>query len=155
MQEYLAARHVSNVTVMPIKQQLALMKKTFWNERYNFMWIMYIRINGLDSQTCIQFLYKSQSRADIDRLKLSNSIKSDKLKCLHLFQCFMEAKCKEVPNDMVFNDKIDFRSVQLLLHHISSLILYISKYSMQLRTLNLRNCHIGDVGMNMLDLFYC
>ena len=61
-------------------------------------------------------------------LKLSNKIKSDKLKCLHLFQCFMEAKSKEVPEEIssiFYNDKINFRGVPLLPHHISSLILNI------------------------------
>ena len=156
MQEYLAAFHISDVAVMPIEQQLLLMKRTFWNERYNFMWMMYVGINGMDLQTCVQFIYKSSSTG-INRFKLSCSVKSDKLKCLHLFQCFMEAKCEKVPNDIfsIFNDnKINLRSVQLLPHHISSLILYISKYSVQLQSLNLRDCHIGDIGMNILEHFF-
>ena len=101
MQEYLAAFHVSNVTVMPIEQQLLLMKRTFWNEKYNFMWMMYVGINGINSQTCVQFFYKSSS-IGVNKLKLSSSIKSDKLKCLHLFQCFMEAKCEKIPNDIFY-----------------------------------------------------
>ena len=156
MQEYLAAFHVSDVAVMPIEQQLLLMKRTFWNEKYNFMWMMYVGINGMDSQTCVQFIYKSSS-TNVNRFKLSSSIKSDKLKGLHLFQCFMEAKCEKVPNDIfsIFNsNKINLHSVELLPHHISSLILYISKYSVQLQSLNLRDCHIGDIGMNILEHFF-
>ena len=52
------------------------------------------------------------------------------------------------------NDKINFYDLPLLPYHISSLILYISKYSMQLQSLNLRDCHIGDVGMSILEHFF-
>ena len=156
MQEYLAALHVSNITVFPVERQLSLMKETFWNETYNFMWMMYAGINGINSQTLVRFLYRIQPGADDNRLKLSSKIKSDKLKCLYLFQCFMEAKCEEIPSEIsfMFNNKINFRSVQLLPHHISSLILYISKHSVQLQSLNLRDCHIGDIGMRMLEHFF-
>ena len=88
---------------------------------------------------------------------LSSSIQSDKLKCLHLFQCFMEAKSKTVPKEisLIFHyNEINFHGLRLLPHHISSLILYISKYSIQLKSLNLRDCHIGDIGMSMLEHYF-
>ena len=157
MQEFFAALHVSNT--IPCKQQLSLMKKTFWNSMYNYMWMMYVGINGINSQTFVQFLYKVPP-AGFDtsiKLKLSNGIKSDRLKCLHLFQCFMEARSKEVPKEISYifhNDDINFHGLRLLPQHITSLTLYISKYSMQLQSLNLRNCHIGDVGMRMLEHFF-
>ena len=155
MQEYLAALHVSNIA--PYEQQLSLMKDTFWNGMYSFMWMMYVGINGINSQTFLHFLYNAQPGADIMELTMSNDIKSDKLKCLYLFQCFMEAKSKNVPKEirLIFHDnKINFRGLQLLPHHISSLTLYISKYSMLLQSLNLRDCHIGDVGMSILEHYF-
>ena len=155
MQEYLAALHVS--CIAPYEQQLSLMKDTFWNGMYSFMWMMYVGINGINSQTFLQFLYNAQPGADIMELTMSSGIKSDKLKCLYLFQCFMEAKSKNVPKEisLIFhNNKINFRGLQLLPHHISSLTLYISKYSMQLQSLNLRDCHIGDVGMSILEHYF-
>ena len=155
MQEFLAALYVSNT--ISYKQQLSLMEKTFWSSTYNFMWMMYVGINGINSQTFIEFLYKSKPGADNQKLTLSKNVKLDKLKCLHLFQCFMEAKSKEVPNEissLFYNNKIDFHGLRLLPHHISSVTLYISKYSMQLQSLNLRNCHIGDVGMGILEHFF-
>ena len=154
MQEFLAALYVSNT--IAYKQQLSLMEKTFWSSMYNFMWMMYVGINGIDSQTFAEFLYKAEPGADNMKLTLSKNVKLDKLKCLHLFQCFMEAKSKEVPNEissLFYNDEINFHGLRLLPHHMSSLILYISKYSMQLQSLNLRNCHIGDVGMSILEHF--
>ena len=157
MQEFLAAYHVSNVMVNPCSQQLLLMERTFWDDVYKFMWVMYVGINGVDSRTFMLFLYKGQSGSEIRKLKLSNEIKSDKIKCLHLFQCFMEAKSKKVPKEVsniFYNNEIDFHGLQLLPHHISSLTLYISKYSLQLETLNLRDCHIGDVGMSILEHYF-
>ena len=132
------------------------MKDTFWDDMYNFMWMMYVGINGINSITRVQFLFKTQARADVNSLSLSSRIKSDKLKCLYLFQCFMEAKCKKVPSEISYifsNDEINFRGIQLLPHHISSIILYISKYSVHLQSINLRDCHIGDIGMSILQHF--
>ena len=125
MQEYLAALHVSNITLTPHEQQLTLMKKTFWSSTYNFMWMMYVGINGINSQAFVHFLYKAHSGVDAMELKLSNKVKSGKLKCLHLFQCFMEAKSEEVPEEIssiFYNNEINFHGVPLLPHHISSLI---------------------------------
>ena len=157
MQEFLAALYVSNT--ISSKQQLSLMEKTFFIGTYNFMWMMYVGINGIDSQTFVKFLYKVKSDYGVDTMKLtlSNNIKSDKLKCLHLFQCFMEAKSKKVPREicfMFYNNEIDFHGLRLLPHHISSLTLYISSYSIQLQSLNLRDCHIGDIDMSILEHFF-
>ena len=157
MQEFLSALHVSDVSTTPYEQQLLLMEETFWNGKYNVMWMMYVGINGVNSQSFIHFLYKAKPGDDIGKLKLSSSIKLDKVKCLHLFQCFMEAKYEKVPKEIskIFcNNDMDFHDLQLLPHHISSLTLYISKYSMQLQTLNLRDCHIGDVGMSILKHYF-
>ena len=121
------------------------------------MWIMYIGINGINAQSFVQLLYKAQPDTDVMKLTLSDSIKSNKLHYLHLFQCFMEAKCQSVPKEissMFHNDEINFRCIHLLPYHISSLTLYISKHPIQLQSLNLRDCHIGDVGMNILEQFF-
>ena len=102
----------------------------------------------------MQFVYKGQLG---DELTLSSHITSDKLKCLYLFQCFMEAKSERVPKEIssIFcNDEIDFHGLPLLPHHISSLMLYVSKYSIPLQSLVLRNCHIGDIGMSILEHFF-
>ena len=155
MQEFLAAFHVSNS--IPPKQQLRLMKETFWINTYNFMWMMYIGINGINSHAFLQFLYNAQAGVDVLKFTLSDSVTTNKLKCLHLFQCFMEAKSKEVPKEIsaiFYNNEIDFHGVQLLPYHISAINLYISKYSTCLQSLNLRDCHIGDVGMSILEHFF-
>ena len=155
MQEFLAAFYVTNID--PHEQQLSLMEKTFWDSTYIFMWMMYVGIKGINSQTFMQFLYNAEAEADIGKLKLSSNIKSDKMKCLHLFQCFMEAKSIKVPKEIsniFYNNEINFRGLRLLPNHISSLTLYVSKYSMQIQSLNLRDCHIGDAGMSILEHYF-
>ena len=155
MQEFLAAFHVSN-NINP-KQQLSLMEKTFWSSTYNFMWMMFTGINGINSHAFLKFLYNALPGIDIMKLTLSDSIKTNKLKCLHLFQCFMEAKSESIPKEISFvfhNNDFNFHGVQLLPYHISSVTLYISKYSIRLQSLNLRDCHIGDVGMSILEHFF-
>ena len=152
MQEFLAAHYISNI--IPYEQQLQLMNKTFWDSMYNFMWMMYAGISGINSQTFVEFLYKGQLGVEST---LSDHIKSDKLKCLYLFQCFMEAKSEEVPKEIssiFYNNEIDFHGLQLLPHHISSLMLYVSKYAIPLQSLTLRDCHIGDIGMTILEHFF-
>ena len=157
MQEFLAAFHVSDSTKISYEQQISLMEKTFWKGIYCFMWMMYVGINGVNSRTFIQFLYKGQPDTNTGKLKLSSSVCNDKIKALHLFQCFMEAKSEKVPKEIsniFYNNEINFKGLRLLPHHISSLILYMSKYSMQLEILNLRDCHIGDVGMSILEHYF-
>ena len=151
----IAAFYVSNTLYHD--QQLSLMKNTFWKSEYNFMWMMYVGIKGDDSKTFVQFLYsRAHDQSGVD-LTLLDNIKPDKLKCLHLFQCFMEAKGKSIPEEVssIFhNNEINFNGLLLLPHHISSLTSYISESSMQLQSLSLRDCHIGDVGMSILEHFF-
>ena len=157
MQEFLAAFHISNITINLREQQLSLMETTFWDGKYTFMWMMFVGINGINSETFLQFLYKAEPEANIKTLKLSESITSDKIKCLHLFQCFMEAKSEQFPKEIskiFYNNEINFCALQLLPQHISSITLYVSKCSIQLQTLNLRDCHIGDVGMSILLQYF-
>ena len=159
MQEFLAAFYVCDSTKTSYEQQISLMEKTFWKGMYCFMWMMYVGINGVNSRTFMQFLYKDQPDTNTAKLKLSSSVcnELDKIKALHLFQCFMEAKSEKVPKEIsniFYNNEINFNGLRLLPHHISSLILYISKYSMKLEILNLRDCHIGDAGMSILEHYF-
>ena len=151
MQEFLAAFYVAN---LESRQQLALLKTTFWESKYNFMWMMYVGINRASSQSFTQFLYRTHSGG---KKSLAKHITTNKPKCLHLFQCFMESNSEIVPKEIAslfYNEEINFRNLRLHPHHISSLLSYISKYNVQIRTLDLRNCHVGDIGMNLLKQFF-
>ncbi|XP_065919173.1 protein NLRC3-like [Dysidea avara] len=154
MQEYLAAYYVSTLTG---EKQLSLMKTTFWNDHFNFMWMMYVGISGVQSETFVRFITKPVGYKYKGGLRILDSIKKDKRKCLHIFQCYMEAKSNaEVPDviSSMFNyGKISIVSITLLPNHISSLTSFLSHSSIQLMVLELENCHLGDIGMNILEQF--
>ena len=162
MQEYLAALRVSTLHYW---SQLSLMERTFWNGQFNFMWMMYVGIVGVNSEAFVSFIALSDGHAmsdDIpvynfpssDNYSIKDNICNDKLKCLHLFQCYMEAtSTEEMPKEIssIFtNNEIALNGVTLLPHHISSLIFFMSASSMQWQILKLGNCNLGDVGINNL-----
>ena len=68
MQEYLAALHVSTLTVF---KQSELMEKTFWDGQYNFMWMMYVGILGIRSHV-LNFFSKYISRDELQESKISD-----------------------------------------------------------------------------------
>ena len=140
MQEYLAALHVSTCSN---KEQLLMMRETFWDGQFSFMWMMYVGIVGV----------KSNSFKSI--ISDWNTIYGDKRKCLHLFQCYMEAHSDaEMPKEVssIFtNGKIELNGIALLPHHISSLLFFMSASSeQQWKTLALGKCNLRDIGMNSL-----
>ena len=53
MQEYFSAFYVST---LPSQKQSLLMKRTFWNGQLNFMWMMYVGITGVKSNTFKYFI---------------------------------------------------------------------------------------------------
>ena len=123
MQEYLAAFHVS---ILSSDMQLQLMRNTFCDGQFNFMWIMYVGIVGVKSYTFVYFIGESHSTW--------NNIYDDKRKCLHLFQCYMEAKSDaEMPKTIstIFTDgNITLNCITLLPHHILSLMYFMSSSSL-------------------------
>ena len=141
MQEYLAALHVSTLSIV---EQSSLMRKTFWNDQFSTMWVMYVGIVGVKSN-----IFKSFVGTDL----YLNDDCNYKIKCLHLFNCYMEAKGDiEMPKAVtsVFTDKeIILNYVTLLPHHIPSLVFFTSVSSIkQLKTLSLCGCNLRDIGMN-------
>ena len=155
MQEYLAALHVST---HPSWLQSSLMERTFWDGKFNFMWMMYVGIVGVKSEGFASFIASNEWHImsdDIpDDYQIKVNICNDKLKCLHLFQCYIEAKSDaEMPEEIssIFtSNEITLSGMTLLPHHISSLIFFMSTSSMQWQILNLGNCNLGDVGVNSL-----
>jgi len=157
MQEYLAAFHVSN---LPEDLQSLKMKMSFWDGKYSFMWMMYVGIVGVHSSVFISFLSDSQTEIvrskvrHVSKFSLSDSIRNDKRKCLHLFQCYMEAKSDKIPEiiSSIFKaGKIKLTGITLLPHHISSLIFFMStSITQNWEILELENCNLRCIGMNSL-----
>ena len=154
MQEFLAALHVSN---LPSEQQSSLMKKTFWDGQYNFMWMMFVGIVGIKSDVFVNFVSKGKVYKRKSGIRMAENILNDKRKHLHVFQCYMEAKSNteapDVISDMFKDGKVILKVDKLLPHHISSLMTFMSNSSMQWKTLELKQCEITDVGMSVLEQF--
>ena len=154
MQEYLAALHVSN---LPNEQQSSLMEERFWDGHYNFMWMMFVGIIGINSEVFVNFVSKGDVYIRKIRIRMADNILGDKRKCLHVFQCYVEAKSStEAPrviSEMFKDGKIFLHEINLLPHHISSLMTFMSNSSTQWKTLELKHCKITDVGMNVLEQF--
>ena len=189
MQEYLAALHVSR---FHSRYQLYLMRKTFWDGQFNFMWMIFVGIVGTNSKTFTSFITQDHRHSHFDTrdtddvfpfisngnqsekvmtsgtnipsrnlaspftildVPVDDNIYDDKRKCLHLFQCYMEAESDtEIPQEIssIFTDgKIILNNITLLPHHISSLIYFMSASSMQQwKVLEMCHCNLGDIGMN-------
>ena len=154
MQEFLAALHVST---LPSEQQSSLMKKTFWDGHYNFMWMMFVGIVGISSATFVSFVSKGKVYINKSGIRMADNILSDKRKRLHVFQCYMEAKSSAEAPDVISGifkgGQVIINEVKLLPHHISSLMTFMSNSSMQWTTLELSKCNITDVGMNVIRQF--
>ena len=153
MQEYLAALHVSN---LPSEQQSSLIVKTFWDGHYNFMWMMFVGIVGIKTDIFVDFL--SKRKVWKSEVRIADKFRKDKMKLLHVFQCYLEAKeNKEMPEviSSLFKDgKVIFNKVKLLPHNVTSLMSFIcTKESIQWKTLELQQCGIGDIGMSVLQQF--
>ena len=158
MQEYLAAFHVS--TTLSSEKQSSLMENTFWDGQFNFMWMMYVGIVGVKSNTFTSFIsysectYSSPSKGYLYRYT-SDSVYADKRKCLHLFQCYMEAKSNaEMPEAVssIFTEgTIMLDDITLLPHHISSLIYFMSASSKQKwKRFSLGGCGLDHMALNSL-----
>ena len=147
MQEFLAAFYVSTLSD---EEQSSLMEETFWLECFNFMWMMYVGIVGTKSKLFINFISKGNVFKKRSGIRVSNEIQKDKRKCLHVFQCYIEAKCKaDVPDiitTMFTDGKIKITDITLLPNHISSLVSFLSHSSIHLKILNLKSCNYGDIG---------
>ena len=154
MQEYLAALHVST---LPSEEQSSLMKTTFWDVHYNFMWMMFVGIVGITSDVFVNFVSKGKVYKRKSGIRMAENILNDKRKRLHVFQCYMEAKSSGEAPDVITNmfkgGKVIIDYVKLLPHHISSLMTFMSNSSMQWKTLELKQCEITDVGMSVLEQF--
>ena len=155
MQEFLAALHVST---LPSEQQSSLMEKTFWDGHYNFMWMMFVGIVGVKSDVFVNFISKGKVYIRKSGVRIADNIRSNKRKCLHVFQCYLEAKenteMPEVISSMFKDGKVAFSKVKLLPHNITSLMSFIcTKQSIQWKSLELQQCKIGDTGMSVLQQF--
>ena len=154
MQEFLAAFHVSTLSD---EEKSSLMEETFWSERFNFMWMMYVGIMGTKSKLFIDFISKGNVFKKKSGIRVSSEIQKDKRKRLHVFQCYTEANSKaEVPDiiaSMFKDGKVKITGITLLPNHISSLVSFLSHCSVNLKVLKIKKCNYGDIGMNIVEQY--
>ena len=155
IQEFLAAWHISSLSFL---QQKEILQRTFWSPRYFNAWIIYMGLTKGKTTAFQYFLGGSITKFVYNRYArnfiISNQILVEKVKCLHLFQCFMEAKndnmCMVVGS--FFEDLIiDLNGQTLLPKDVNTLCFYLlrSKNS-EWHKLDLSGCNIGDVGCSIM-----
>ena len=151
IQEYLAAYYIAS---QPRNFQVQMLRDTFWDIHYFNTWIMYVGITGGKKTAWKHFIsgnWFMLSTRIFREPRISKSLLNDKVKSLHLFQCFAEMGRKELLGK-VFKDKIIDLSYQTLLpRDISAICFFLLRSVNQNWTeLNLANCNFRDIGSDIL-----
>ena len=155
IQDYLAALYIKS---LPDDTQMNLLKDTFWNEKYMNTWIMFVGLTQGKTTAFKRFLAGKSSRlyGDLHYSHISSEIMSDKLKCLHLFQCFKEANDTDMyrkVGELLENDQIDLSGKTLLPKHVITLAFFLvqsCKYTSSWDKLDLSSCNMHDITCFML-----
>ena len=154
LQEYMAAWYISTLSE---REQIKLLKETFWEHRYYNAWIMYVGITCGSSFALRHFLsgnrFKFYSKL-IKNSKVSHKYLKHKMKCLHLFQCLIEANKEDIiesVKQLFQNNQIDLSNQTLLPSDLNTLGFFlIRSLNKKWDVLNLSNCNIGSNGSNIL-----
>ena len=154
IQEYMAAWYISTLSD---NKQIKLLKKTFWSHRYYNTWIMYVGITSGSSFALRHFLSGNQFQfysKMFKSFKVSNKYLQDKIKCLHLFQCLVEANKEDIiqsEKQFFQNNQIDLSNQTLLPSDLNTLGFFlIRSIKKEWDELDLSNCNIGSEGCNIL-----
>ena len=154
IQEYMAAWYIST---LPDRKQIKLLQKTFWEHRYYNTWIMYVGITSGSSFALRHFisgnwiqLYSKLFKS----FKVSDKFLKHKMKCLHLFQCLLEANKEDIiesVKQLFQNNRIDLSNQTLLPSDLNTLGFFLNRsINKQWDELDLSNCNIGSNGSNIL-----
>ena len=158
LQEYMAAWHIS---MMPEGKQIELLQETFWKHHYYNMWIMYVGITCGSTFALRYFLSGNRFQFYtklFNTFEVSNEFLNNKIKCLHLFQCLVEANKESIinsANDLFLNKQIDLSNQTLLPRDLNTFGFFlIRSINNEWDELNLSNCNIGSTGSSILcDIF--
>ena len=151
IQEYLAAYYIASQST---SRQYQLLKDTFWDIHYFNTWIMYVGITGgkkLAWKHYISGNWFMLSTKIFKSFKISKKFLNDKIKSLHLFQCFAEIGNKELVKN-IFKDKIiDISDQTLLPKDINTICFFLLRSgNKHWIKMDLSNCNIGDIGIDIL-----
>ena len=151
IQEYLAAYYIAS---RPESFQVNKLKNTFWDIHYFNTWIMYVGITGGKHIAWKHYLSGNRfmlSTKIFKSFKISKTLLNDKIKSLHLFQCFSEIGNKELVGK-IFEDKIiDLSNQTLLPRDINTLCFFLLRsVNKHWIKMDLSNCNIGGIGSDIL-----
>ena len=154
IQEYMAAWYIST---LKHKEQIELLKETFWQHHYYNTWIMYVGITCGSSFALKHFLSGNWFQFTTKIFKtssISNKYLKNKIKCLHLFQCLVESNNEDMvaPVSQSFqSNQIDLSNQTLLPSDVNTLGFFlIRSINKQWEMLNLLGCNIGSIGCSIL-----
>ena len=161
IQEILAAYHI---TLMSEADQLKCMRDAFWDNRYYNTWIMYVGLTK--NQMPITFKHFLSGNWFLLHTRFLNwwnngtycrikrPIINDKIKCLHLFQCFSEAENKDLcqyVGQLLQENEIDLSGQTLSAVNILTISSFLTRSTTKhWKILNLSECYIGDDGIKQL-----
>ena len=129
-------------------KQIKLLKKYFWEYRYYNTWIMYIGITSGSSFALRHFL--SGNRFQLysklfKSSKVSNKYLKHKMRCLHLFQCLVEANRENTivsVKQLFQNNQIDLSNQTLLPSDLNTLGFFLVRsLNKEWDELDLSNCN--------------
>ena len=152
IQEYMAAYHIAS---LPDETQLRLLNDTFWDVQYHNTWVMYVGITGGNNFIFKHFLTGNPFQM-LSQLfgtsSISNTILSDRIKCLHLLPCLAEADHEMLPSvENIFQGGIIDLSYQFLsskdIHTLAVLLLRSPNKYWEM--INLSHCYIDDETCNV------
>ena len=152
IQESLAAYYIASQST---SFQVQLLRDTFWNIHYFNTWIMYVGMTRGKKEAWRHFVSGNRfmlfTKVFNKSSKISKKYLNDKIKSLHLFQCFAEIGNKELVGK-VFKDKIiDLSNQTLLPRDINTICFFLSRsVNKHWIKLDLSSCNIGDTGSEIL-----
>jgi len=153
VQEFLAAFYIAS---LQIADELKLLQQKFWVRNYYNTWIIYIGFTKGQKEAFKAFLSGDQPKQNGPTI--SGEFLKNTRKCLHLFQCFDEAKdfemCHLIDKAEVFEfGRINVSMQTLTPMEMKSLCIFLTKSSIrQWRELSLSSCNIGDTGCSLLEV---
>ena len=154
IQEYMAAWYISTLSS---NEEIKLLKETFWEHRYYNTWMMYVGITHGNSFALKHFLSGNWFQLTTKIFKtssISNKFLKNKIRCLHLFQCFVESNSKDMiasVSSVFQGNQINLSNQTLLPSDVNTLGFFLIKsINKTWEILNLAGCNIGSIGINIL-----
>ena len=148
IQEFLAADYISHLSP---NEELKVIAANFWSSSHLNMFSMYLSLTKAQRPSFKQFLSGGN-----EEIAISSEFLTKQLKCLYLYYCFNEADdyemCNIIEQAESFSHKtVDLKWIKLTPNDMECISLFLtSSHNKEWEELNLYNCFIQDIGLNIL-----